>query len=269
MNPVGDDSTENMGPPALLVSVHDVSPLTLEACRRAVDLVVAAGLPLHALTLLVIPCHEDRAPLDEHPDACTWLRDLDARGAHLIMHGYSHRMGGRCWSPRGLFWAHGFARGQAEFFRLGATETKQRLEQGKAILVRAGLPSATTSFVPPAWLLSREAREVVLGEKFDCHEEIGGIVTSRGLCAKRLVGWGSLGPLEACATRWWAALQIRRAPADTRLAIHPADMFPPRTVAAIRTTLRTLLARSSPKSYRAFLRSISQKEPSRPITARE
>ena len=250
-------STKDQAQPALLVSVHDVSPLTLEACRRAVDLVVAAGLPLQALTLLVIPYHEDRAPLDEHPAACTWLRDLETQGAQLIMHGYSHRMGGRCWSPRGLFWAHGFARGQAEFFRSGAAETKHRLEEGRAILARAGLASATTSFVPPAWLLSREARAVVLGEKFDCHEEIGGIVTSRGSHAKRLVGWGSLNVLEAGATRWWAALQIRRAPADTRLAIHPADMFRPRTVGAIRAALRTLLARSSPKNYRAFLRSIS------------
>jgi predicted deacetylase len=258
MNQVRAASTQDRTQPTLLVSVHDVSPLTLEASRRAVDLVVAAGLPLQALTLLVIPCHEDRAPLDEHPDACAWLRDLDTQGAHLIMHGYSHRMSGRCLSPRGLFWAHGFARGQAEFFRSGAAETKQRLEQGKAILVRAGLASATTSFVPPAWLLSPEARKAVLAEGFACHEEIGGIVTSQGLRAKRLVGWGSLNSFEACATRWWAALQIRRGRADTRLAIHPADMNRPRTVAAIRTTLRTLLARSSPMSYRAFLRSISQ-----------
>jgi predicted deacetylase len=256
MKQVRPASTKDQAPPALLVSIHDVSPLTLKACRRAVDLVAAVGLPLQALTLLVIPCHEDRAPLDEHPDACAWLRDLEAQGAHLIMHGYSHRMSGRCWSPRGLFWAHGFARGQAEFFRLGAAETQKRLDQGKAILVRAGLPNATTSFVPPAWLLSPEAREVVVGEKLDCHEEIGGIVTARGLHAKRLVGWGSLNSIEACATRRWAALQIRRDPADTRLAIHPADMARPKTVVAIRVALRTLLVRSHPQSYRTFLTSL-------------
>jgi predicted deacetylase len=258
MSQVRAASTQDRTQPTLLVSVHDISPLTLEASRRAVDLVLAAGVPVQALTLLVIPCHEDRAPIDEHPDACVWLRDLATQGAHLIMHGYTHRMPGRSLSPRGLFWAHGFARGQAEFFRLDAAETKRRLEQGKAILVRAGLAEATTSFVPPAWLLSPEASAVVLAEGFDCHEELGGIVTLQGLRAKRLVGWGSLGPLEACATRWWAALQIRRAPADTRFAIHPADMFRPRTVTAIRAALRTLLARSSPKSYRGFLQSISR-----------
>jgi predicted deacetylase len=255
MHQVRDGRTKEEAPPALLVSIHDVSPLTFEACRRAVALVVEAGLPVQALTVLVIPCHEDRAPLDEHPEACAWLRDLDAHGAHLIMHGYSHRMSGRCLSPRGLFWAHGFARGQAEFFPIGAAQAKQRLQQGKAILLRAGLSCATTSFVPPAWLLSPEARTAVLAEGFDFHEEMGGIVTAQGPRAKRLVGWGSLGPLEACATRWWASLQIRRRSADTRMAIHPADMARPRTVEAIRAALRTLLSRSTPKSYRAFLRS--------------
>jgi len=41
------------------------------------------------------------------------------------------------------------------------------------------------------------------------------------------------------------------------LAIHPADMARPRTIASIRTVLRTLLARSTPKNYRAFLQSMS------------
>jgi predicted deacetylase len=257
MNQGQDGSSTDSAPPALLVSVHDVSPLTLAASRRAVALATETGVPVQALTVLVIPCHDDRAPLDECPEACAWLRDLDARGAHLIMHGYSHRMAGRCYSPSGIFWAHGFARGQGEFFRSEATDAQQRLEKGQAILLRAGLAHAATHFVPPAWLLSRQARRVVLGHGFDCHEEIGGIVTAQGPRAKRLVGWGSLNVLEACATRWWAALQVRRIPADTRLAIHPADMTRPRTVASIRAALRTLLARLTPKSYRTFLQSNS------------
>jgi predicted deacetylase len=242
--------------PALLVSVHDVSPLTLAASRSAVDIVIASGVPMAALTVLVIPCHQGRAPLDEHPDTCAWLRELHGQGAQLVMHGYSHRMRGHCFSPRGLFWAHGFARGQAEFFRSDAAETKQRLEQGKAILVRAGLGEATTSFVPPAWLLSPAARRVVLDERFDCHEEIGGIVTTQGRQARRLIGWGSLNALEACATRWWSALQCHRADADTRLAIHPADMTRSKTVAAIHAALRKLVARSTPRTYRDFLQAI-------------
>jgi len=240
--------------PTLLVSIHDVSPLTLEDCRHALDLAASAGLPPRALTLLVIPCHDDRAPLDENATTCDWLRALEAQGAHLVMHGYTHRMEGRSLSPRGIFWAHGFARGQAEFFRTNARETRERIGKGKAILRRAGLESATTDFVPPAWLLSAEARDVVQEQGFAWHEEIGGIVTDKGLRAQRLVGWGSLNAVEACATRFWAALQVRRTMADTRLAIHPADMRRPRTVASIRATLRTLMARSTPSNYQEFLR---------------
>jgi hypothetical protein len=102
---------------------------------------------------------------------------------------------------------------------------------------------------------------VVLSEGFDFHEEIGGIVTPTGIHARRLVGWGSLNPLEACATRWWAAVQVRRSAADTRLAIHPADMARPRTITSIRRALKSLLARSAPENYRTFLQTSSPSFP--------
>jgi predicted deacetylase len=239
--------------PALLVSVHDVSPLTLEQSRRAVDLALLAGVPVSALTLLVIPRHEDRTAIDEDAGACAWLANLASDGADLVMHGYTHRMTGRCYSPHGLVWAHGFARGQGEFYRSDASDTKMRLDRGRAILRRAGLEVATASFVPPAWLLSRQARDVIRAEGFDFHEELGGIVAKSGLHARRLVGWGSLTAVEARATAWWAAIQRGRSARDTRLAIHPADMARPATVASIRACLANFLVRCSPLGYRAFL----------------
>ena len=239
--------------PALLVSVHDVSPLTLEASRRAVELALSAGVPVSALTLLVIPRHEDRAPLDEHPATRDWLARMASEGAELVMHGYTHRMDGRCLSPRGLLWAHGFARGQGELFRSDAAQTRERLDRGRAILERAGLQGATRSFVPPAWLLSHEAREVVRGAGFDFFEVLGGIETKHGLRGRRLVGWGSLNVVEAHATSWWAALQRRRGPVDTRLAIHPVDTTRQVTTASIRSSLERLLASMVPLSYRTFL----------------
>lgn len=246
-------SSPNRTRPALLVSVHDVSPLTLEASRRAVDLAVSSGVPVSALTILVIPRHEDRAPLDEHPGACAWLTGLAGAGAELVMHGYTHRMDGRSLSPRGLFWAHGFARGQAELFACDAGETMARLERGRAILERAGLAGVGRSFVPPAWLLSREAREVVRAAGFDFHEALAGIVKGHDLHARRLVGWGSLTAIEARVTTWWAALQRRRSPADTRLAIPPVDTERRMSTASIRACLETLMASATPLNYRTFL----------------
>src|SRR5258705_7904963 len=67
--------------PALLVSLHDVSPLTLAECREAVALCADAGVPAAALTALVIPRHEDRAPLDEDEPTLAFVRGLAGAGA--------------------------------------------------------------------------------------------------------------------------------------------------------------------------------------------
>jgi predicted deacetylase len=238
---------------ALLVSVHDVSPLTLDPCRRAVELAVAAGVPTRALTLMVIPRHEDRISLHDDAPTCAWLRSLVDQGAELVLHGYTHRMEGRSYSLRGVFWAHAFARGQGEFWRCDAQETQRRLDAGRAILRRAGFESATRAFVPPAWLLSPSARKAVGQAGFDYTEELSGILHGQAVKARRLVGWGSLTAIEAQVTSTWSALQTRRRPVHTRLAIHPADMIRPVVVKAIHQALARLLEACSPSNYRSFL----------------
>ncbi len=187
------------------------------------------------------------------PRTRDWLAALARVGAQLVMHGYTHRMAGRSLSPRGLVWAHGFARGQGEFFRCDADETKARLDRASAILERAGFAAATRSFVPPAWQLSSEARDVVRGAGYEFYEILGGIVTKQGVHARRLIGWGALSRIEAHATSWWAALQRRRRPTDTRLAIHPADLARQVTTDSIRACLQQLLPCTAPCTYRAFL----------------
>jgi len=99
---------------ALLVSIHDVSPLTLENSQRAVEVALDAGVPIEAMTILVIPRHEDRISIDEHPTTCAWLRGLAERGAQLVMHGYTHRMVGSPRTPWRWFATRCFARNQGE-----------------------------------------------------------------------------------------------------------------------------------------------------------
>jgi len=240
---------------ALLVSIHDVSPLTLDESRRMVELAVASGVPLHAMTVLVIPRHEDKAPLDEHPATLEWLRELVAAGACLCLHGFTHRMAERTGNPWRWLWAQAFARGQAELYLISAANAERRLDAARAIIERAGLSSDMHGFVPPAWLLSSAARGVVKQAGFAFHEELSGIVVAGGgLLARRLIGFGSLGTFERGATVAHAWLQSNRRPADTRLAIHPADMHCAASKEAVRRTLRRLVPRLTPMNYAAYLR---------------
>ncbi len=238
---------------SLLLSIHDVSPLTLSECEQAVALLAELGVGPSALTVLAIPQHEGRAPLDAHPPTIAFLRGLEAAGARLVMHGLTHRMSGRAWTPPGFFRAHLFARGQGEFHASDADDANRRLDEGTAILRRAGLEAAARSFVPPAWLLSPAARAVVAERGFELYELFNGIIHDGNRYARRVIGWGSLNAIEAVATSLYADLQSATTDGDVRVAIHPADMRRPRQRRAIGRAVARLLSRMHPQSYTAYL----------------
>lgn len=240
-------------PASLLISLHDVSPLTLSECEQAVALLAELGVGASALTVLAIPNHEGRAPIDAHPATIQFLRGLEERGARLVMHGLTHRMSGRAWTPLGFFRAHLFARGQGEFHASDAEEANRSLDEGTAILRRAGLERATDSFVPPAWLLSPAARAVVTERGFDFYELFNGIFHHGHRYARRVIGWGSLSALEAVATSIYADLQSATSSVDVRVAIHPADMRMPGQKRAVRRAVTRLLGRMRSESYTTYL----------------
>lgn len=248
-----DHPTGSSAPPALLVSLHDVSPLTLDDCGRALSLLREAGLDGPSLTVLAIPRHEGGVSIDRDPTTVRFLRGLADEGATLVMHGLTHRMPGRAWTPAGFTRGHVFARGQGELLRATAEEASRALEEGADILRRAGLEAATRAFVPPAWLLSRAAREVVARAGFAFYEVFGGIVHDGRLRAPRVIGWGSLNVVETFATAAYADAQSRLRARDTRLAVHPADMGRPSQRRAITRALARLRARTRPQSYATYL----------------
>jgi predicted deacetylase len=240
--------------PSLLVSVHDVSPLTWERARQAIDLAVACGVPADALTVLVVPRHEGGPALAANPAFVEWLRGLAARGATLVAHGLTHRMRRPAWLPHRALWAYLFAAGQGEFYTASRDESQAWLETIRADFAAAGLAEALEGFVPPAWLLSRGAREVMLGAGFRFVETMAGIRVGEQVFARRLIGWGARNRLEALLTSAHARLQVARPLADTRLTIHPPDVRSSICRRSISRSLGALLPRMRPVSYREFLR---------------
>jgi predicted deacetylase len=210
-------------------------------------------VPRGALTLLVIPRHQGHCLIEEHPATVDWLRGLSKAGATLVQHGLTHRMEGRSPGLRGLFWGRLFARGQGEFLNLDGDETARRLERGRAACRSAGLAEATIGFVPPAWLTSPEAAAVIERAGYLFHERLDGLHHRGSLRAHRIIGFGSLNALEAAATAAFAALQVRGRPADTRFAIHPADLERPSSTRSVDRALRKLLEGHRPLSYAAYL----------------
>lgn len=237
----------------LLVSLHDVSPLTLAACRDVVDVLADTGIPPSALTVLVVPFHEARIPLDEHPPTIAFLRELAGQGATLVLHGYTHRMVESPRTPLAWLAARWFARGEGELAACSAAQTEHRLAQAAAIFERAALGARPYGFVPPAWLMSSGAAAAIDAQGFAFHERFSGIVCGRNVVGRRLIGWGSRTAIEALATSSWAWVQSHRAPADTRLAVHPPDVRRRMTRRSLIRTVRTLASRLAPVSYATYL----------------
>jgi predicted deacetylase len=155
----------------------------------------------------------------------------------------------RGWRRRAA--ARWFARGQGELAACDGAETRRRLDLADAIFARAGL--VTCGFVPPAWLLSAEAEVAVAARSPRFCERFAGIACDGELLARRMIGWGSLTAVEARATAAWAGIQVRRRPADTRLALHPPDLARTVTRRSAVRTLAALAERLPPASYATFL----------------
>ena len=133
----------------VVVSIHDVSPRTLDDVRYLLGRLDAIGVRRRVLK--VIPRDPERGDLGGHPDLLAALGDEVGRGSETIVHGFTHRVEGRLRGP----WprvarARLFAAGTAEFLSVDPGEAVGRLRAGRAALLQAGLTA--DGFCAPAWL---------------------------------------------------------------------------------------------------------------------
>lgn len=207
---------------ALCVSIHDVAPATLDACRRIAAAVadVDPGIPL---TLLIVPrYHGDTAPLSR--DYRLWVEQRLRRGDALALHGYSHRDE----MPRGRggrFRRSVYTANEGEFSALTREEAAQRIALGRAWLEQQGWPA--DGFVAPAWLLSEGTWQALRETDFVYTTTLTRfhlLRSNRALAAPTLVYSARSVSRRTVSRVWNAALAAgtQRAPL-LRFGFHPVD----------------------------------------------
>lgn len=216
---------------AVHVSIHDVSPLWVDQIEAALELCGSAGV---RPALLVVPNFHERSPLVDDGRFCNRLRDLQARGHEVYLHGLFHRSqsssdsGMRPASGRGLRWL--FAQriassGEAEMIGLSSAEGRSRLDQGERMLAAAGL--RIDGFVPPAWCMPRWLPSLLAarGYRFtEDHLYVYDPLAARAR-ASVVLNWATRSPARLMSTvAWCRAAKHVRAIAPARIAIHPSDM---------------------------------------------
>jgi uncharacterized protein len=210
--------------PALVVSVHDVSPLTQPACQQMLLDLGAAGVK--TTSLLVIPNHHRRAPVGDAPEFRAWLTTQVRQGHEPVLHGYDHLRATRQGETLRDRWiTRLYTAGEAEFYDLDQEHAAKRLRQGLADL--GFLPRPVLGFVAPAWLLGRGARAAVRACGFHYTTTVLGVenlVTGRRVASRSLV-WST-----RAAWRRWASVPwndfLSRSFRDRellRVGLHPPD----------------------------------------------
>lgn len=228
------------------VSIHDVSP----TWSREFEVALAMAHEVGARpALLVVPNFHGRAPLDEAPDFCARLRELQASGHEIYLHGYFHRAGmaglgvtadapttGRV---RRLVAQRVVSAGEAEFSDVSRAEATRRLEAGERMLTDAGL--TIDGFVAPAWSMPGWVRDL-LGARGYRYTEDHLTVQQPDEGRSRpsvVLNFASRTPARLFSSVAFArvARPLRRV-LPARIAIHPADV----NYALLRQELRSLLA---------------------------
>src|SRR5438270_12121262 len=136
---------------SFVVSVHDVAPCTQEASARIIEALHYAGV--RATSLLVVPNYHREGSATEDTDFVSWLRDLEALGYEIAIHGYFHerpRRAGERLSEKLM--TRFYTQDEGEFFDLDYDEAFARITRARDEFESVRL--SPIGFVAPAWLLN-------------------------------------------------------------------------------------------------------------------
>ena len=215
----------------MVVSIHDVSPLTRDACDAMLD--DLAALDIARTSLLVVADHHHRGNFLDDPAFCRWLAARAAQGHEIIIHGYHHQRertaGARLWDR---FITQVYTAGEGEFFDLSRADAAALLERAKADFERFRREYAPDSarpegFIAPAWLLGEDAAAAVRAAGFSYTTRLatvenfrtGEVIRSQSLVYSPRSAWR-----RAVSRAWnaWLARRLRSNPL-LRLGLHPPD----------------------------------------------
>jgi predicted deacetylase len=210
---------------SLVVSVHDVSPLTQTLCEEI--LVQLGQLGIDQTSLLVIPNHHRRAPISEDYAFQRWLTQKVESGHEPVLHGYFHqRQTQAADSFRARLTTEIYTAGEGEFFNLSAAEASSRAERGLEDLTF--LQRKIPGFIAPAWLLGTEAESAIRQLGFLYTTRLGRVLTFGRLSEVRSQSlvWSTRAQWRAAVSLAWNRyLAFRLSGASLlRIGIHPSDL---------------------------------------------
>lgn len=243
----------------LVVSIHDVSPLTWNTTTAILDDLRPLG-PLPC-SLLVIPNHHHQGHFLENHNFCAWLRQQTTSGNETVIHGYYHqreRKPGENLTEKLV--TRFYTQDEGEFYDLDETTALAAAIKAREEFRQAGL--SPRGFIAPAWLLSQPAESALRRAGFEYTTRIGGVtnlLTGKVYESQSMVysvrnSWRRIASLA-----WNAQLfrQLRGNPL-LRIGIHPPDFQHPAIWRQIKNRIALALEDRTPLTYEQWLRTNAQ-----------
>ena len=211
-----------------LLSIHDVWPGNFPLVEHHWQRLRSLGAG--HIALMVVPRYHGKRPLAGEVEFLAWLKEKEAAGSEIFLHGYHHlmqeRLDGAQLQARRSRWGNWVNRrlvgGEAEFCGLGDPDKVRLLDLGLEAFRQDGI--AAGAFVAPTWH-GAPPESALRDRGFTLWETRFGL---RHLPsgASRLVppvSWGPVSdePALMGGTAWLAALV--RLPL-IKVALHPGDL---------------------------------------------
>ncbi len=239
----------------LQLAVHDVSPAHFDTLRKIHSAMVELGAVRYSM--LVVPDYHGRWPLEEFPDFCRWLRELEENGVEMVLHGCRHEGSGNRLSTADRIRSSLFTRSEGEFMGLDEKAAEKLLQKGRETLKRT-LDIEVSGFVAPAWLYSRGTIAALAKTGFIFAENRWRIWTPRtGRTILRMpaVNYSGGGLLKRfIAALWVMASGIILGGSETvRFAVHPCDFEDDVIRNTVMKRLKTLLSKRETVSFTDLL----------------
>jgi predicted deacetylase len=239
---------------SLVVSLHDVSPLTWDPCRKILSALDRIGIS--SCSLLVIPNHHCRAPFLKANAFCTWLRDCSGSGHEPVLHGYHHlRPRAPKESLHTRLTTRFYTADEGEFFDLSEVDTL--LACSRALEEFSHLNLFPRGFIAPAWLLGLPAENALRKLGFEYTTRLRNVLRLQdsALFASQSLVWSTRSAWRRAASLIWNAQLFSRLKSTPllRISIHPADVAHATVWKQIEGFLALALADRRPLTYAGWM----------------
>lgn len=234
--------------PALLVTIHDVTPTLQARVKTLWALCAERGI---VPGLYVVPDWHGGSPIEGDAAFVQWLRDRAADGAEIFLHGERHDEVGLPRSWQDELRAVGRTNREGEFLTLDYDAARARIDRGIGRLQAIGL--APIGFVPPAWLAKGATHDAVRDAGLAVSESDSAIFVHarRAVIASPVLRWSARGAFRSYGSvlqeriRW----RTQRGMPVMRIALHPADLDHPAVERNIHVALDAWMRVRRPGRY--------------------